>query len=96
MKKSSTRYDHVPISQKTREGMTLNSNDLQAIGRLLSLQDNVYDEEFEKMFLLLNRIETRLAEIEHTQAEHEKRIKILEDREVRIRCLEEQVEKLIA
>jgi hypothetical protein len=76
--------------------MVLNSNDLQAIGRLLSLQDNVYDEEFEKMFKLLTSIEARLAEIENTQAEHEKRIKILEEREVRIKCLETQMEKLIA
>ena len=40
------RYTNIPISDKTREGMSINIDDLAAIGRLLSLQDKVYDEEF--------------------------------------------------
>lgn len=43
------RYKNIPISDQTRKGMTLNVNDLAAIGRLLSLQDNVYDEQFEEI-----------------------------------------------
>ncbi len=31
------RYDNVPISDKTRQGMTLTIDDLAAIGRLLTL-----------------------------------------------------------
>jgi len=47
------RYDNIPISDTTRKGMTLNIDDLGAIGRMLSLQDNVYDERFEEILKLL-------------------------------------------
>ena len=40
------RYDNIPISAETKKKMTLNIDDLAAIGRVLSLQDNVYDEQF--------------------------------------------------
>jgi len=43
------RYKNIPISERTIKGMSLNIDDLGAIARLLSLQDNVYDEQFEKM-----------------------------------------------
>ena len=43
------RYENPPLSEKTVKGMSLNIDDLAAIGRLLSLQDNVYDEMFEKV-----------------------------------------------
>ena len=50
-------YDKLPISDETKKGMSLNINDLGAIGRMLSLQDDVYDERFtaltEKIDLLL-------------------------------------------
>lgn len=49
------RYDieTLPISEKTREGLSSdNINTLGAIGRMLSLQDDVYEERFEK----LNRV----------------------------------------
>lgn len=50
-------YDKLPISDETKKGMSLNINDLGAIGRMLSLQDDVYDEQFtsltEKIDLLL-------------------------------------------
>jgi len=45
--KDPKRYDHVPISEKTKAGMSLNIDDLAAIGRLLSLQDNAYEEQFD-------------------------------------------------
>jgi len=48
------RYANIPISKKTRAGMSLNIDDLGAISRLLSLQDDVYDEQFEKLFKLLD------------------------------------------
>jgi peptidoglycan hydrolase CwlO-like protein len=44
----SDRYSNIPISEQTRAGMSLNIDDLGAIGRLLSLQDDAYDEQFEK------------------------------------------------
>ena len=50
-------YDKLPISDETKKGMSLNINDVGAIGRMLSLQDDVYDEQFtsltEKIDLLL-------------------------------------------
>jgi septal ring factor EnvC (AmiA/AmiB activator) len=46
----SDRYSNIPISEQTRAGMSLNIDDLGAIGRLLSLQDDAYDEQFEKIF----------------------------------------------
>jgi hypothetical protein len=48
----SDRYENIPISEKTRAGMSINIDDLGAIGRMLSLQDDAYDERFEKMFEL--------------------------------------------
>lgn len=65
------RYDNVPISEKTKKGMSLNSDDLQAIGRLLALQDDAYDEQFEQIFAKLEIIEKKLEN-------HESRICILE------------------
>jgi septal ring factor EnvC (AmiA/AmiB activator) len=46
----SDRYSNIPISEQTRAGMSLNIDDLGAIGRLLSLQDDAYDEQFDKIF----------------------------------------------
>lgn len=65
------RYENVPLSEKTREGMSLNIDDLAAIGRLLSLQDLYYDEQFEKIFKAIEKIEKILAD-------HERRITCLE------------------
>jgi ParB-like chromosome segregation protein Spo0J len=80
------RYDNIPLSEQTRKGMTLTIDDLAAIGRLLSLQDNVYEEEFK-------RLNKRLDSIERKQ---ESILKTLKDHEVRIKCLEEKVQRLIA
>jgi chromosome segregation ATPase len=49
------RYDNIPISAETKKKMTLNIDDLAAIGRVLSLQDNVYDEQFEGITKLLHQ-----------------------------------------
>ena len=67
-----TRYDNVPLSEHTRRNMTLNSDDLQAIGRLLMLQDDVYEEQFEKIF-------KGQEEIKKCLKDHEKRIRCLEE-----------------
>jgi ParB-like chromosome segregation protein Spo0J len=80
------RYDNIPLSEQTRKGMTLTIDDLAAIGRLLSLQDNVYEEEFK-------RLNKRLDSIERKQ---ESILKTLKDHEIRIKCLEEKVQRLIA
>jgi hypothetical protein len=65
------RYDNIPLSEKTRQGMTLTIDDLAAIGRLLTLQDDYYDELFE-------RVERKLTEILKKLDNHEKRICALE------------------
>lgn len=80
------RYDNIPLSEQTKKGMTLTIDDLAAIGRLLSLQDNVYEEEFK-------RLNKRLDSIERKQ---ESILKTLKDHEIRIKCLEEKVQRLIA
>jgi hypothetical protein len=85
-KKMDGRYDNIPLSEQTKKGMTLTIDDLAAIGRLLSLQDNVYEEEFK-------RLNKRLDSIERKQ---ESILKTLKDHEVRIKCLEEKVQRLIA
>ena len=54
MAETKDRYENVPISDVTRQNMTMNSDDLQAIGRLLTLQDLVYDEEFASIKEALN------------------------------------------
>lgn len=65
------RYENVPLSEQTKKGMTLKIDDLAAIGRLLTLQDDYYDEQFERIFKGLSEIMTKLED-------HEKRIKRLE------------------
>lgn len=65
------RYSNIPISDQTKKGMTLTIDDLAAIGRLLTLQDDYYEELFE-------RLERRLASIEKVLKNHEKRITYLE------------------
>lgn len=80
------RYDNIPISEQTRKGMTLTIDDLAAIGRLLTLQDDVYEEHFDRLNKRLDSIEKKQETILKTLRNHERRI----------RCLEEKVEKLIA
>ena len=71
------RYENVPISDKTKQGMTLTIDDLAAIGRLLTLQDNYYDEQFEKIFKAVDEVqkilvnhENRLCRLEKLFAAH--------------------------
>ena len=47
------RYDNIPLSDATKKGMSLNIDDLGAFGRVLSLQDDVYDERFESLEKLI-------------------------------------------
>jgi ABC-type Fe2+-enterobactin transport system substrate-binding protein len=65
------RYDNVPLSDKTKKGMVLTIDDLAAIGRLLTLQDDYYDEQFQRIYDRLGAIMAKLED-------HEKRIKRLE------------------
>ena len=78
------RYDNVPISDKTRAGMTLTIDDLAAIGRLLTLQDDAYDEQFEKLFF----------EIRELREE----VKLLKDSvaklTVKVDCIDSEVDEL--
>lgn len=59
------------LSDKTIGGMTLTIDDLAAIGRVLSIQDDAYDEQFEKIHKKLDKIQKVLDN-------HEKRITCLE------------------
>lgn len=86
------RYDNVPISDETRKGMTLNIDDLAAIGRLLSLQDLEYEDRFAELASYAKRqdivqrdildqitaINERIDKIEHRLKSDDDRIKALE------------------
>lgn len=61
--KDPKRYDHVPISEKTKAGMSLNIDDLAAIGRLLSLQDNAYEEQFEQILTSIGELRKDVNEL---------------------------------
>ena len=78
MTDKNTRYDNPPISDKTREGMTLNSDDLQAIGRLLMLQDDAYEEQFEKLTIAVEQIARDIIVIRGVLKDHDSRIRKLE------------------
>jgi hypothetical protein len=40
----SSRYDNIPISGAAREGMNLNSDSIQYLCRMFSVQDNAFEE----------------------------------------------------
>lgn len=47
----SDRYniENLPISDKTSQGMNLNINDISIIGRMLAVQDEVYEDSFRQL-----------------------------------------------
>jgi hypothetical protein len=57
------RYDNVPISEHTRKGMSLNIDDIAAIGRLLILQDDAYDERFDDLSKEIRKLSSEIAEL---------------------------------
>jgi hypothetical protein len=80
------RYDleNLPISEATRKGLTPeNINYIGAVGRMLSLQDEVYEEQFDKIVGLLKKINERLDKIDKKLLDHEKRIRALESKLLR-------------
>lgn len=46
-----SRYNdaNIPVSQQTRDNMTLKIDDIQYIGRMLSLQDDCMEEQIKEM-----------------------------------------------
>ena len=73
----SKRYENIPISDKTRQGMTLNIDDLQAISRLLMLQDDVYEDMFDELTQSMKDIKKVLANHESRICKLEKSIEKL-------------------
>ena len=73
------RYENPPLSEKTVKGMSLNIDDLAAIGRLLSLQDNVYDEQFEKILDLLKDQAIEIKELRKEVNELKDQVAALKD-----------------
>lgn len=73
------RYENPPLSDKTVKGMSLNIDDLAAIGRLLSLQDNVYDEQFDKILDLLKEQSLELKELRKEVNELKEQVKDLKN-----------------
>lgn len=92
--KAASRYDlkNLPISEDTRKGLTKeNIQYIGAVGRMLSLQDDVYEEQFDKVIQAIkdqsaqfnkrfDAIEARLTAIEAGASDRERRIEYLEKR----------------
>jgi len=78
-KKDSNRYafDKLPISDKTKAGMKLSIDDVGILGRMLSIQDLVNDEEHEEINKTLVVINTTLIDIGIGVAELRKEVGIL-------------------
>ena len=83
-----TRYDVIPISEKTRKGMTLKIDDLGAIGRMLSLQDNAYDEQFDKLFKLMDSQQIAITTILEVVQELKKDV---DDLKIKVMSLENKI-----
>jgi len=47
MAKTNNRYENIPVSTKTREGMSLTSDDIQYLQRMLTVQDDSWNEAFD-------------------------------------------------
>jgi hypothetical protein len=69
------RYDNIPISDKTKEGMRLSIDDLAAIGRLLTLQDNAYEQMFDEFRVEFSQFKLDILD---KLCDHEKRIRRIE------------------
>ena len=82
--KDPKRYDHIPISEKTKAGMSLNIDDLAAIGRLLSLQDNAYEQTFDE---ILDAIKELRKDVNELKAKVQEITKVVD-------CVKLDVEKL--
>jgi predicted nuclease with TOPRIM domain len=67
-------------SEKTFQGMSLKIDDLAAIGRVLSIQDDAYDEQFDQIYKTLKDQQTINKEILSTLKELKGDIKDLKTR----------------
>ena len=84
-------YDKLPISDETKKGMSLNINDLGAIGRMLSLQDDVYDEQF---MTLTGKIDLLLLGINDLKLDVANLKKQLDDMAIVVECTKKDVGEL--
>jgi hypothetical protein len=75
-----SRYDNPPISKKTRDGMSLNIDDLGAIGRLLSLQDNWIEEQMQEVRDAIACVNVRIDDVERRVDNCEGRLDVIEDK----------------
>jgi len=85
------KYDNIPMSDEAKEAMSLNSSDQQWIKRLFDRQDEVMgriieamtkviSEKFNEQTSVLLLIQEDIVKIHKILADHEKRIKPLEER----------------
>ena len=91
MSDKTNRYANIPISEETKRGMSLTIDDLAAICRVLSLQDDVYDEQFEKTNKLLcaavNGISALRSEVSNLED-------MIHELALRINKLEEKIDEI--
>ena len=52
---SDNKYESINVSDKTRGGMTLTSSDVQYISRMLSLQDETWNDAFDVNIVQLTK-----------------------------------------
>lgn len=86
---SDDRYDinKLPISPETRKGLSKeNINHLSAVGRMLSLQDLVYEEQFQQISATqqiildtVNALRSQISELRSEVKELRKEIMVLKD-----------------
>lgn len=86
------RYEfaNLPISKKTAEGISQDGiNLLGAIGRMLSLQDDVIEEKFD---LILKSLDSLSSKVDRLNTRISSLEKIIKRHDVKINCLEQRIE----
>ena len=67
------KYENIPVSAKTRKGMSLTSDDTQYLGRMLTVMDDSWNDAFDKSIAELTKA---LAEV--IQAQNDRMFETLE------------------
>jgi hypothetical protein len=96
-------FDKLPINPKTREGIQETINQLGCVGRMLSMQDNYFEELFEGLntsLITINKtlatLVGQMAEVKEELANHEDRIGCNEKEIAGIKREVEELQRLIA
>jgi hypothetical protein len=82
-----SNYDNIPISDKTKAGMSFNNDDQHFLKRLFDRQDQVMDDKLDairklvsQQYELILKVQRVISVIQNEICDHETRIKKLEDK----------------